>query len=92
MPYLYVAKNPKYSIVSRNKPNVEKWWIIQDFIELECSEETYKSDHVYVDRKNKKAYSNEKEIPIQIFNRSSSQFYIVTPDNDYYDPAMEYNK
>ena len=87
MPFLYVAKNIKYSSVSRNKPNVESWWLIQEFIELECSEETYKSSHVFVDRKNKRAYLNEEDIPIKcIFD---TQIYSVTPDDDYFDPSME---
>lgn len=91
MPFLYVAKNTKYSSVSRNKPNVQDWWIIKEFIELECSEETHSSNFVFIDRKHKKAYSNETDIPIEYSFHRDCKIYSVTPDDDYYDPAMEYS-
>lgn len=88
MPILYVAKNPKYASVSRNKPNITDKWLIQEFIELECSEETYASSHVFVDRKNKKAYSDEKDIPFQYVYKNNHPIYSVTPDDDYFDPSI----
>lgn len=89
MPKLYVAKNPKYSSVSRNKPHIKDCWIIKEFIVLDCSEETYKADYVIVDRKNKKAYSDIKDVFNEYkYDIPYGSIYSVTPDDYYYDPSM----
>lgn len=90
MPTLYVAENPKYSLVSRNKPNIKDYWEIKNFIELDCSNETYEASHVFVDRKNKKAYCHEIEIPIKDIWHKDNKIYCTIPDDDYYDPSMSY--